>query len=187
MISRTMTILLIAFAQLWCSCFAFYHPLRTEAKYQSVQSTLLRSLDETNVGTLEEMKSKYERLINVVSPEAEEEAAKLKETVDKYSTYVEIKKLMSKLKSMHKNEASERRKEKQLKSFIDLYKGKLQLEEILKEKLGLQNKKGDVVVQDNLLLEFQKIDSEVADLEQKLKGVELVLPQGKSTREERFQ
>lgn len=187
MISRTMTILLIAFAQLWCSCFAFYHPLRTEAKYQSVQSTLLRSLDETNVGTLEEMKSKYDRLINVVSPEAEEEAAKLKETVDKYSTYVEIKKLMSKLKSMHKNEASERRKEKQLKSFIDLYKGKLQLEEILKEKLGLQNKKGDVVVQDNLLLEFQKIDSEVADLEQKLKGVELVLPQGMSTREQRFQ
>ena len=170
--------------QFFGSSFAFYHPL-TYAKHQSVQSTLLQSLDDTTVGTLEEMKNKYNRLVNVVSPEAEEEVAKLKETVDKYTTYLEIKKLLSKLKSMHKNEASERRKEKQLKSFIDLYKGKLQLEEILKEKLGLQFKKEDV--QDNLLLEFQKADSEVAELEQKLKGVELVLPQGKSTREERFQ
>lgn len=150
----------------------------------SVQSTVLRSLDETAIGTLEEMKSRYDRLINVVSPEAEAEVLKLKETVEKYATYVEVKKLMNKVKSMYKNEASERRKEKQLKSFIDLYKGRLQIEEILKEKIGLPYSKTEIIPAD--LVEFRKIDSEISALEEKLQNVKLVLPEGKSTREERF-
>lgn len=163
---------------------AFYHPAIANAKLQCVQSTVLRSLDVTTIGILEEMKNKYNRLINVVSPEAEEEIAKIKETVEKYSTYLEVKKLMTKLRSMYKNEASERRKEKQLKSFIDLYKGKLQIEEILKEKLGLEAKKGEIIPDD--LVEFQKLEAEIAALEGKLQVTELVLPEGKSTRDARF-
>lgn len=150
-----------------------------------MHSTVLKSLDDTAVSTLEEMKNKYNRLVNVVSSEAEEEAAKLKETVEKYSTYLEVKKLMVKIKAMYKNEASERRKEKQLKSFLDLYKGKAQLEEILKDKLGLPSNKDANIVPPSMQ-DFQKIDAEVIALEEKLKGVALVIPEGKSTREARF-
>ena len=55
----------------------------------------------------------------------------MEETVKKYSTYLEVTKLMFKIKSMYMYEASETRKAKQVKSVMDLYKGKMQLEELL--------------------------------------------------------
>ena len=48
---------------------------------------------------------------------------------------------IGKLKSMWRTEASERRREKQLKSFSSLFEGRLELELILLEKLGLPFKK----------------------------------------------
>ena len=78
----------------------------------------------------------YLRLSNVVSPEAEQEAEQLKEVAEKYGVYIEVKKMMTKLRSLYVNEASDKRKAKQLKSFIDLYKGKVEIEQLLREKAG---------------------------------------------------
>lgn len=73
---------------------------------------------------------------NVVSPEAEQEAEQLKEVAEKYGVCIEVKKMMTKLRSLYVNEASDKRKAKQLKSFIDLYKGKVEIEQLLREKAG---------------------------------------------------
>lgn len=163
---------------------SFLHNYKSANAIKRYSSTLY-ALDDTIISRLDEMKNKYDRLTNVDSTESDTEAAKLKETVEKYQTYIEIKKLMSKLKTMYKDEASESRKARQLKSFVDLYRGKLQLEEILKEKLGLPYKKTNEIVADGLT-ELEKIDSEIKSLEEALKNVEMVLPTGMSTREERF-
>ena len=95
------------------------------------------SLDDSAIARLDEIRAKYDRLEAVVSPEAEKERAELADVAEKYATYREIRSMMIKLRSMWRTEASERRREKQLKSFTGLFEGKLELEEILKEKLGL--------------------------------------------------
>ena len=46
--------------------------------------------------------------------------SKTADIIEKYNTYKEIKKMMIKLRLMWTNEASERRKAKQLKSFVEL-------------------------------------------------------------------
>ena len=148
------------------------------------RSISLRSLDTDTIQKLDEMRGKFDRLSLVVSPESDTEKSLIQDVVEKYATYREIKAMMTKLRSIWRSEASERRRAKQLKSFTELYKGKLEIEEVIKEKLGLPSRKeideikelGDVV----------KWDAEIAALEKKLGEVAMVIPEGMSTRLERF-
>jgi hypothetical protein len=149
-----------------------------------VRSSSLNALDDSALKTLDGMKAKYDRLSAVDSPEADAERSQMQEVVEKYSTYKEVKLMMIKLRSMWRSEASERRRAKQLKSFMDLYKGRVEIEEILKEKIGLPSSKDVTKVE--ALDEVLKIDAEIEALQQKLKQVEMIIPTGMSTREERF-
>lgn len=142
----------------------------------------LNALGSDVTEVLNEIKSKYSRISNVVSPESEAEASKLKETVDKYDAYLEVKKMMTKLRSMYVNEASDKRKQKQLKSFIELYKGKVELEEILRIKAGFPAKPSVV----EGLPELEALTNEIQMLEKKLEEVKVRIPEGQSTRLERF-
>lgn len=147
-------------------------------------TTALNALDDATIAKLDDLKGKYDRLSAVVSPEAEAERAGIQEVVEKYATYKEVKLMMVKLRSMWRTEASERRRAKQLKSFMDLYKGRIEIEELIKEKLGLPFTKEVNHVEG--LDEVNKLDAEIQALQAKLKKVEMILPTGKSTREERF-
>jgi len=143
-------------------------------------------LDADAVSKLDEIKLKYDRLEANASPEAEAERASLADVAEKYATYKEIKAMMSKLRSMWRQEASEARRSKQLKSFTGLLEGRRQLEEILKEKLGLPFEKDikPTPAYENVL----KWQAEVTSLEAKLEEVskKTALKEGMSTREARF-
>ena len=143
-------------------------------------------LDADAVAKLDEIKLKYDRLEANASPEAEAERASLADVAEKYTTYKEIKSMMSKLKSMWRTEASETRREKQLKSFTGLLEGRQQLEELLVEKLGLPSNKD---VKPNQAYEnVLKWEAEVKLLEAKLDEVaaRTAMKEGMSTREARF-
>jgi hypothetical protein len=173
---------------LFCNVAAFQTP--SKLLFKSVIKPIDRinalfSLEKSSIQVLEEISGKYSRLVNVDSPEANAEVESLKETVEKYKTFIEVKKLMVKIRSMYKNEVSETRRAKQLKSFIDLYKGKLQLEEILKQKIGLPFSKATDATP-LALQTLYKLDSEIALLEGNLETVSLQLPSGKRTSDERF-
>lgn len=146
--------------------------------------TAVYSLDSDTILKLEEMKSKYNRLSNVVSAEADAEKASLEEIVTKYTLYKEVKSMMSKLRLMWTKEVSERRKEKQVKSFSKLYQGKLEIEEILKQKLGLPSSKTAIVIPE--LKNLEKINLEISSLQSRIESTKFALPPGKSTREERY-
>jgi hypothetical protein len=144
----------------------------------------LKSLDVDTIQKLDEMRGKFDRLSLVVSPESDTEKSLIQDVVEKYATYREIKAMMTKLRSIWRSEASERRRAKQLKSFTELYKGKLEIEEIIKEKLGLPSRKEIDEIKE--LGDVQKWDTEIAALEKKLSEVAMVIPEGMSTRLERF-
>ena len=144
------------------------------------------TLDADAVAKLDEIKLKYDRLEANASPEADAERASLADVAEKYATYKEIQVMMRKLKSMWRQEASETRRAKQLRSFTGLFEGRRQLEEILKEKLGLPFEKEikPSPAYENVL----KWEAEVKSLEAKLKEVseKTALKEGMSTREARF-
>ena len=148
------------------------------------RSVSLRSLDVDTIQKLDEMRGKFDRLSLVVSPESDTEKSLIQDVVEKYATYREIKAMMTKLRSIWRSEASERRRAKQLKSFTELYKGKLEIEEVIKEKLGLPSRKEIDEIKE--LGDVQKWDAEIAQLEKKLSEVAMVIPAGQSTRSERF-
>ena len=104
--------------------------------------------------------------------------------MEKFTTYKDIKKLMGKLQNIWKNEASENRRAKQLKNYVDLFKGRLEIEEILKEKLGLPFSKDAPKIKE--LEDVLKWDQELQSLNKKLTEVEMKMPSGMSTRDERF-
>ena len=70
---------------------------------------------------------------------------------------MEIKKLMIKIRQMYKQEASDMRKAKQLKSFIELYKGKMELEALLKGKLGVAVTEGETDLEE--LSQIEQLDA----------------------------
>ena len=144
----------------------------------------LYSLDSSTLAKLEEVSEKFARLSNVDSPEADAEKANIQELAEKYNTYKEVKTLMGKLRVMWRSEASESRKARQLKSFTDLYKGKLELEEIIKGKLGLPT--SDAVQPIQELADLEAASAKVAELEATLEKVTYNIPKGMSTRDERF-
>lgn len=171
--------------------FSFVLALVTLAAVQSFvkvapvnRALSLKSLDVDTIQKLDEMRGKFDRLSLVVSPESDSEKSVIGDIVEKYATYREIKAMMTKLRTIWRSEASERRRAKQLKSFTELYKGKLEIEEVIKEKLGLPSRKEIDEIKE--LGDVQKWDSEIAALEKKLSEVTMVIPEGKSTRLERF-
>lgn len=148
------------------------------------RSVSLKSLDNETIQKLDEMRGKFDRLSLVVSPESDTEKSLIQDVVEKYATYREIKAMMTKLRTIWRSEASERRRAKQLNSFTELYKGKLEIEEVIKEKLGLPSRKEIDEIKE--LGDVQKWDAEIAALEKKLGEVSMVIPEGMSTRSERF-
>ena len=128
--------------------------------------------------------ARYSRLSNVVSDDAAAQKNQIQDTVEKFTTYKDIKKLMGKLQNIWKNEASENRRAKQLKNYVDLFKGRLEIEEILKEKLGLPFSKDAPKIKE--LEDVLKWDQELQSLNKKLTEVEMKMPSGMSTRDERF-
>lgn len=144
------------------------------------------ALDENSIQKLDAIRAKYDNLAAIVSPEADAEKAAIADVAEKYATYREIRAMMAKLKTMWRSEASERRRSKQLKSFVQLFEGRLQLEEALKEKLGLPYQK--TVPKNQALEAVRKLEAEVAQLESKLETVsqKTQLKAGASTREARF-
>lgn len=147
------------------------------------RSSVLNALDKSTIDELEAMTSKFTNLSNVDSPESDAEAAKLKEMVEKYKTYGEVNKLMTKIRNMYVQEVSESRKDKQIKSFMSLCQGKRELEELIQSKLG---KKEIVSGVDSEIAEVATWDAKIAEMEEKLKSTEMVMPGGQSTRAERF-
>ena len=145
-------------------------------------NSLSMGLPANTLSSLEEMQMKYDRLSAVVSPEAEAEMSGMTDMVEKYKTLKEIKVMLNKLKSMWKTEASERRRNKQLNSFMKLYQGRVEIEQIIADKMGVS------FIDDNVetLTEVQKYDAEIASLEEKLAKEEISIPSGMSTREARF-
>lgn len=152
------------------------------SSYSVKSNSAMNALAPDSVDKLEDMLKRYDMIKNVDSEEANAESAKLKEAAEKYETYKEVKKLMIKIKSMYSGEVSELRKSKQEQSFIDLYKGKLQLEEILQKHLGVPVS----AVMPIGLEEVEKLTAEIATLESSLSTAEIVLPKGQRTRDERF-
>lgn len=150
----------------------------------SPHSHQLKALPKEALDQLNDIRDKYNRLVNVDSPEANEEVKKLEDIVQKFNSYREIKSLLSKFKMMLKMEVSENRKEKQLASLISLYKGRVELEEALKEKLGLPYDKNPPVFPS--ILELQKLDNEISKIQEELNAKEIKIPAGKRTMEERF-
>jgi len=155
------------------------------ARMQIVRSSsMLQALDASTVAKLEEVSEKYARLSNVDSAEADAEKASIQELAEKYNTYKEVKTLMGKLRVMWRSEASESRKARQLKSFTDLYNGRLELEEVIKAKLGLPT--SEVVAPVGELTALQAAEARVNELKSTLEKVTYKIPQGMSTRDERF-
>ena len=124
--------LIIAFALLIVQYEAFR--IITRKNMHLNNNIMKMKLDEGVVNQLEEMKTKFDRISAVDSPEvfivplycsdsvqnhllihkyihlqikiqSNAEASALKETVEKYKTYTEVKKLMIKIRSMYKQEA----------------------------------------------------------------------------------
>jgi len=158
---------------------------RGQCAQKRIVVSSLNALDADTIGRLDELKEKFTRLSNVVSDESDAEKAKISDVVEKYDTYKEVKTMMGKLRLMWRAEASDRRKAKQLKSFTDLYNGKLEMEEVLKEKLGLPYNKESVSTVKELAT-VADFDAKIAKLTKDLESVEMVIPSGMSTRDERF-
>eukprot|EP01041_Mallomonas_annulata_P010078 gene10078-21003_t len=149
------------------------------------RSAMKMALNNDVIQKLDSLKAKYDDLLTQTTPEAEEEKSLIEDTVQKYSTYKEIKLMMGKLRKMWRSEESERRQTRQLNSFISLYKGRIEIEETLKEKLGLpSNKKAAESLEG--LAEVLKWDAEISALEKKVEAIEIKVTPGMSTREERF-
>lgn len=170
--------LLVALVVALTSVQAFVRPVLTTVR---ATSTSRNSLDNDTIQKLEEMRSKFDQL---ASADADMEKSKIQDVVEKYSTYREIKGTMTRLRQMWRTEASETRRAKQLKSFVALYKGRIEVEDLLKEKMGMNVRKSMEEMKE--LSEIEKWDAEIAALESKLEKVKLVIPEGMSTRSERF-
>jgi hypothetical protein len=142
----------------------------------------LNALEPQVIEKLQGIRDRYKRLENVVSPEAETEASKLKNIAEKFGTYMQVKKMMTRFRSMYKNEASDQRKARQLRSFISLYKQKSELEDILLRDAGFPPKPA----QSSALVELEAINQHIAELDRSLEKVAVKLPPGKLTRLERL-
>jgi hypothetical protein len=149
-----------------------------------VNSKLIRlnALEPHVVEKLQEIRDKYERLEHVVSPEAVTENSKMKELAEKFGTYLEVKKMMTRFRSMYKNEASDQRKARQLRSFISLYKQKSELEDILLRDGGFSPSS---TTKSSSLVELEAINRHIAELDKTLEKVAVKFPPGKLTRLER--
>eukprot|EP00607_Mallomonas_marina_P005968 CAMPEP_0182427496 /NCGR_PEP_ID=MMETSP1167-20130531/17894_1 /TAXON_ID=2988 /ORGANISM="Mallomonas Sp, Strain CCMP3275" /LENGTH=162 /DNA_ID=CAMNT_0024609783 /DNA_START=108 /DNA_END=596 /DNA_ORIENTATION=- len=151
---------------------------------RSATSAMRMGLDSAAIEKLDSLKMKYDALSSQTSPEAQEEKALIDDIIQKYSTYKEIKLMMNKLRKMWRTEESDRRRSRQLNSFISLYKGRREVEVALKEKLGISEGGAEDALE--VLNEVEKMDAEIAALEKQLDEIEVKLPKGMSTREERF-
>ena len=162
-----------------------FRTIQSKVMSNSVRSSMRRyALEPSVVQQLDEMQTRYERLSNNASPEADNEVAKMAPIVEKYKAYVEVNKLLAKLRMIYKNESSASRKEKQLKGFLELYRGKLEIEEYLKEKMGLPFSATPVTPKS--VQELMKLDEELNAMKSKLSQFETKYPDSAKLLERRL-
>jgi hypothetical protein len=126
---------------------------------------------------LEQVFQQYGGVKAMDSSSSTELAQQGRTLAEKYGTYLEVKKMMSKFRLMYQNEASDQRKARQLKSFVTLYKKKLELEDLLHEQCGVPLKRTPA----DGLAQLTAVDKRIAELEGKLKQVEVKLPKDSPT------
>ena len=141
----------------------------------------LRALDVHVVEKLENIRNKYLLLENVVEPEAMVEAESLKEVAEMYRSYLDVKKMIGKFRTMYKNETSVTRKEKQLKSLLSLYNGTLEAERLLSEKVGIPIAVAGHARPEGMA-ELEAMNRRVEELEAKLEKVKVKIPEVKEDR-----
>ena len=161
---------------------AFHSSMKLNMNKRLSISPNFMGLDSTSLEKLEDMKAQYDRLSAVVSPVAEAEMKTIEDLVEKYKTLKEIKVMLGKLRSMWKSEASERRRNKQLSSFMKLHQGRVEIETIIADKLGVSLTNEELKGVDKV----EALDAQIATLEAQLTQDEIILPEGMSTREARF-
>lgn len=154
------------------------------ASRTSSTSVALRALDSSVIDQLNEIKSRYNRLLTVVSDESEAEAKKLKSIVDTYYLYKEMDDMLVRLKVLYTNENTERRREKQMKSIVEAVTSKAELEELLKEELGLPFSKQPVLPAEIAVI--QQTSAKISSLKSELEKITVKIPEGKSTAAARF-
>ena len=174
--TRSLSIVVLLGLAMLAVVQAFVHPPATSFR---TSTTSLNVLDNDTICKLEEMRTKYMNMADDAP-----EKASLKDTVEKYTTYRETKAMMGRLRQMWRTEASERRRARQLKSFTELYDARLDVEAILKERLGAKAAKSDEMKA--MLDAIAKCDKQIAELETKYEKVKIVIPEGMSTRKERY-
>lgn len=150
----------------------------------SSSSLALRALDSSVIAQLDDMKARYNRLLTVVSDESEAEAKKLKGVVDTYNLYKEMDDMLVRLKVLYTSENTERRREKQTKSIVEAVTSKAELEELLKEKLGLPFSKQPVLPAEVSVI--QQTTAKITNLQSELEKITVKIPEGKSTAAARF-
>ncbi len=165
--------------------FKHYALNRNQMLTTSSTSTRLFAFDAEIFQRIIETFEKYDPILQSLGGEKfVEEYPDIMDLAEKHEIYLETQELLVKMRIILKEERSAQRREKQLKNFIDLYLAKLELEEVIKQKLGLPF--NTVVDTPPEILRLQQIDSDIAELEATLKDIEVKLPEGKSTREARF-
>jgi competence protein ComGF len=116
---------IVAFVLIACLLIIFptaaftLHSLTDIHHRTSTISLKLYTLPENAVELLESMK------VAAASQQDTALSAKLEDSIQKYATYKEVKLMLNKLRNMWKNEASPRRRDRQFKSFLQLYRGKV--------------------------------------------------------------
>jgi hypothetical protein len=158
-ISVLFVIVLIFLAQSVQAYFARSHRwLRT--------GTSIKALEASTVQKLEEINQRYKRLSNVASEETDQQAAELQDIVEAYNGYKEIKNLIEKTKLLYENEIIEAKKEDHLQTIIELFKNKLESEELLKELLGETFE--EEVKLPPIVQELEKMNQDIRELEKKV-------------------
>lgn len=151
-----------------------FNALKTSNRFQ----TTIRALDDATIQKLEDLRASRGQVTN-----SEGIVDASNDVVGVYDTYKEIKAMMKKLRNIIKNEQSEKRKTKELKSFCELFEQSLKFEEILKKKLGLPSVAPTAISE---IAALETIDNEIAALQKQLEEVAVVIPEGKRVGEERF-
>lgn len=167
---------------LFCTAMWFTHGfVRPSPRFTS--KLTVRAFTPEQTAKLEDTRERYEKLSSSIGSENEAEAAKLKDLAESYNSYLEAGKILRKIRTMYKNEPGEARKARQLKSFMELYAGRVELEQAIKEKMGLPVAKVAIPAE---ISEIKKWDATVAELQKKYQEASFKVPTGMSTIEARF-
>ena len=172
----------VFFAVLACSLIVFSVAFAPQTRVSSRSGVALKAFDGSTIAKLEDIQEKYKRLANLDSADADAERDSLAEIAEKYGTYKE-EDPDGQASDDVESEASESRKARQLKSFTDLYKGQLSWKSFSRRSWGSSSRRSSHIPE---LDAVTTAEARVAELERELERVTYRIPEGMSTRDERF-